>query len=217
MASIKKPTPNNNYFIILGGLCVVAVAGGSGLAMWTKSSKESARLPNELSVEALRAQAKEEPGPMFEKMRDTIRRDDLSEEQRRQVGRNMREVGRQMMQERVTEYFSAPTVDEKKAILDKQIDEFMTMRAEWEKRREEREKKGEGEDEQPEPPPGFAAPSQEERKARSESRSADEMAQVMAYFSAVEHRATERGIKMPGPSPGGPGGFGGPGRGGRGP
>jgi hypothetical protein len=139
--TIKAASSTKSYLVI-GGLCVAAIAGGSSLAMLTKSSKASA-VPNDLTKEALRAQAKETPGQVFEKMRETMQREDLTDEQRQKVRENMREVGREMMEERVNEYFAAATEEEKKAILDRQIDEFMKMREEWEKRREEREKQGE--------------------------------------------------------------------------
>jgi hypothetical protein len=212
--TIKAASSTKSYLVI-GGLCVAAIAGGSSLAMLTKSSKASA-VPNDLTKEALRAQAKETPGQVFEKMRETMQREDLTDEQRQKVRENMREVGREMMEERVNEYFAAATEEEKKAILDRQIDEFMKMREEWEKRREEREKQGEKDGEPSDRQNWMAQQSQQERKERSESRSADQMAKMMVYFSAVQARATERGIKMPGR--GGPGGFGmGGGRGGRGP
>jgi hypothetical protein len=211
-----KTTSNKSYFII-GGLCVAAVAGGSSLAVLTRSSKAEG-VPKELTVDALRTQAKDAtPGQVFDKMRETMERDDLTEEQRQKARDNMRQVGREMMEQRVDEYFSAATQEEKNAILDRQLDEFMAMREEWEKRRAEREKNGEREGEQ-ERQNWMAQQSQEERKARSESRSPDQMARMMAYFTAMQVRAGERGIKMPGRGGGGFGGFGGgPGRGGRGP
>ena len=64
--------------------------------------------------------------------------------------------------------------------------------------------------------------SRSERKERSESRNPDQMARRMAYFSALQKRAAERGVQMPfgrggrdgGPGRGGPRGGGpGPGRG----
>lgn len=208
-----KTTSSAKSYLLLGGLCVAAVAGGSSVAMLTRGNKADA-VPSDLTVESMRAQAKEAtPGQMFDKMRETMQRDDLTEEQRQKVRDNMRQVGREMMEERVEEYFAAATQEDKNAVLDRQIDEFMKMREEWEKRRAEREKSGEREGEQ-ERPNWMAQQSQEDRKARSESRSPDQMARMMAYFTAMQVRAAERGIKMPGRG----GGFGGgPGRGGRGP
>ena len=205
-------------YLIIGGLCAAAIAGGSGLAMLTKSNQASAAVPKDLTIDALRAQAKEGPGLVFEKMRETMQREDLTDAQRQQVRDNMREVGREMMEERVNAYFAAATQEDKDAVLDRQIDEYMRMRDEWERRRAEREKNGEKEGQPPDRPNWFAQQTQEQRKARSESRSADQMAKMMTYFSAVQARAAERGIKMPGRGPGGfGGGPGGGGPGGRGP
>lgn len=198
---------------ILSAAGVVVVAGVAiGYVAWPRGAANASALPPELSVEALKAQSSE-PGKMMDTMRDAMRRDDLTDEQRRELGRNMREVWQTTMTARMDEYYSA-SEEEKNDVLDRHIDEFERFRAEMEKRRAEREKSGEDERDRERGRATFGAQSQEERKARSESRNPDQMARMMGYFSAMRTRMTERGIKPPD----GPGfGFGGGrGRGGAG-
>jgi len=198
----------------------ITVVGGSVWAL-SRGGNASAgvAIPKELSVEALKTQAAAEPGRMLNTVRDTMRRDDLTDEQRRQVAENMRTVWQDTMQKRVDAYYAAASDEDRKALLDRQIDEFEQRRKEWEERRREDEKKA-GRD-AAEREPGFRGlfgpQSKEERKERSESRDPDKAARQMAYFSALRERMAERGIKAPsGPGGGFGGGPGGP-RLGRGP
>jgi hypothetical protein len=165
----------------------------------------AAALPKELSVDSMKAQMSE-PGKLMQTMRDTLRREDLTDEQRRQAMQNSREVMRATMAQRVDEYFDAPEED-KTTVLDRHIDEFLARMAEWEKARSERPELSEEERERMQNT--FPPPTQEQRKARSESIDPDRMARAMAYFSAVRSRMGERGIKMPS-RPGGRGGPRGP-------
>lgn len=163
-------------------------------------------VPAEYSKESLKAKAAEGSAG-FGAMREAMQREDLTEEQRRQIAQNAREVWRERMDAQVTEYFNAPTEEEKVAILDRQIDQMQEQmkgseerRKEWEKQRQERRAGEQG------PPRGpFGPQSQQERKERSESRNPDQTARTMAYFSALRERASSRGIPLPA-GPGGPGG-----------
>src|SRR5262245_10105588 len=93
---------------------------GGGVWAFTRSRAEAGvSVPKQLSVDALKAQAKEDPGKMRETIRDTMRRDDLTDEQRRQIGENMRKVWDDFMHQRVDEYYAAKTDDERTAVLDK--------------------------------------------------------------------------------------------------
>jgi hypothetical protein len=137
-------------------------------------------------------------------MRDTFEREDLSDEQRQQARRNMREVFRSMMGERVGEYLDAPP-DDKVAVLDRHIDEWTKRMDDWRKQRErrraEREQQGQdgdsAEEQQRREHWRRGMGSTEQRKARSESRSPDETARRMVYFSAMRQRMQERGIESP--------------------
>jgi hypothetical protein len=61
-------------------------------------------IPAELSVDSLKAKAAE-PDKLRETMRDTMQREDLTDEQRRQIAENMRTVWEAEMTKRVDEYF----------------------------------------------------------------------------------------------------------------
>ncbi len=198
---------------IITAVSAVAV-GGSTWAVFSGSGAKSKGvvIPRELSVESLQAQT-QEPEKLRETIRDTMRREDLTDEQRRQVAQNMRAVWEGEIQKRVDEYFAA-SEEEKTAVLDRQIDEFRERMKEWERRREE-ERKKEGDNDRAQQGQRFAGmfgqQSREERKERSETRNPDQAGRQMAYFTAMRERATQRGITMPG-GPGG--GFrGGPGGG----
>lgn len=167
-------------------------------------------LPKELSVEAIKA-ASNEPGKLMATMRDNFRREDLSDEQRRELRRNMREAWRSRTTERVNEYFNASEEDAN-TVLDRHIDEFASgmkaMRAAREEREKTRKKDGSASDRQNRRQ-GRGSRSQQDRKQSSESRNPDETARAMLYFNNLRARATERGIQLPGRGGGRGGGGGG--------
>jgi hypothetical protein len=192
-----------------------AVFAPTGNTTPTVVDARAAQLDPELSVEAIKSKDPVEVMRMF-------RRDDLSEEQREQLRRNAWEARREMMDERINRYFAAEPED-RNAILDEQINEFLEMRQRWQAAREEEEEEDERTEEERErereqmrerwrnrPPP-----SREERKERYETAQSENRSRMMTYFQAVRARMQERGIEAPrGPfGRGGPGG----GRGGRGP
>lgn len=197
---------------------VVLIVGGVVWG-WTRSSdSRQSTLPKELSVASLKAQIAD-PAAAGETIRNTFERDDLTEEQRRELRGNMRQVFQAMMDEHVNEYFSA-TEEEKLAVLDKHIDEMQKHMERWRERREqwekERKEKGEAEPTAEEREARWreraGSQTQGQRKEQSESRNPDDMARRMAYFSAVHQRMSARGIEMPwgrGGGPGGPGRWGG--------
>src|SRR5262245_62032953 len=96
------------------------VVGGSVWALTRGEANAGVAVPKELSVDSLKAQAKEDPGKIRDTIRETMRRDDLTEEQRRQVGENMRKVWEAAIQGRVDEYYGAQSDEDRRAILDKQ-------------------------------------------------------------------------------------------------
>ena len=102
----------------------LVVVGGSVWAFTRGEAHAGVPIPKELSVESLKVQAKEDPGKMMETVRETMRRDDLSEEQRRQVGENMRKIWEEAMQKRVEEYYAAASDEDRNAVLDQQIDKI---------------------------------------------------------------------------------------------
>ncbi len=196
---------------ILGG--VVLVGGG----VWAVSSgidePKGPEIPQDLTVDAMKKQANEDPTKLMDRMDEVRRGDDLSDEQRQQVRRNMRTVWRDEMNKRMDEYFAATSEEEKNAILDRQIDEFQKFREQMRERREQRraEREANGEDGEKDgegdgPPWRRGNQTRDQRQNRSEGRSPDQMAKMMTYFGAMRARASARGIQMGGP----------PGRGGRG-
>ncbi len=200
--------------IVLGG-GVWALVGGS-------ADDGGPDLPQELTKEFIAAQAKENPGKLATTLMDTMDREDLTPEQRRAARQNMREVWQKEMDKNVNEYFDAENEEQKNAILDRQLDEFMVrmqdMRKAFEERRAQREQNGERneadeEARRRESGRRWMGQTAEERKERSESRNPDDSARRMAYMSAMMKRGQQRGIEMPRFGPGGGGGPGG-GRGG---
>jgi hypothetical protein len=147
-----------------------------------------------------------------EKLWDEMHKPGITDKEREEIGHKMHEAREMEIDARVDEYAKA-TDDQKMAILDKQIDEFEKRRQEWEQRRQQEEERrnqaGERQDGPTSRPNRDWARNStpEERKTRSETRSADKMAQRIAYFQALQERMAARGIQMPW----------GPGRGGRGP
>lgn len=210
--------------IVIVTVSVLALGGGVwGITGWVGGEDDNpSNLPEELTAASLAKQAEEDPGKLVETMMNTRRRDDLTEEQRRQARRNVRTLWQSQMDERVDEYFAASD-EEKNAVLDRQIAETMermeSMRKIWEQRRKEREqeRKESGQDDESEQDRRRrwgGSQTRDERKARSEDRDPDSSARRMAYFQAMRKRAEEQGIQMFGR--GGPGGRGAGGRGGRG-
>ncbi len=155
-----------------------------------------------------------------EEMMKLMDRDDISEEDRRQLRRNMRTVWMGEMSDRAEEYFAAETEEEKNAVLDKQIDQFQKFRERMEEMRKQREDEGEDEDdeeaqkEREDRRRNRPVQSTDQKKERMAARSPEQSAKMMNMFMAMRNRASQRGIEM-GFGRGG-GGRGGPGRGGRG-
>lgn len=207
----KEPSHPRKWIVVAAILLVVGAAGV--YAILPRDRKPASTLPPELQPEALRARM-EQGGPGG--MREIMNRDDLTDEQRRELRDNLRQSWQAALRERVDEYFVAAD-DQKQAVLDKHIDEFMKRMEDW--RREQPNQQPPSDAERERMRRTFADRSQQERKEESESRNPDDMARSMAYFMAAQARAKERGIEMPrGPGfgRGGPGGGaeGGPGRGG---
>jgi len=210
-AKTVKAVSSKKVWCILGGVTIVAGATAWGISAASRAEVQAVEVPPECTVEAIKSRSEQEP--RFREFRETMQREDLTDEQKRQIMRNEREVWHSRMQARVDEYFNAPP-EKQTAILDRQIDEMQEM---FQRFRQEREARGNREGRGGEEGPSreeresmrrlMGPQTQQERKARSESRNPDEMARTMAYFGAVRKRAAERGIQLPR----GPGGRGGPG------
>ncbi len=192
---------------------VAAVAGAAWVLVARSDSPtpQKPSLPEELSVASLKKQIEEGSGKIGETMRSTFQREDLTDEQRRQAGRNMRRVMMDMMDKNISEYHDAPE-DGKQAVLDRQIDDFTERMKEMQERRAQRERERAADGEEPESEEQrrerfrsrMGSQTREQRKARSESSDPDKMAQRMGYMQAMRKRMQERGIEMPGRGHGGP-------------
>lgn len=188
-------------------LAAVVLLGGGGVWGITSASRHSkaeptVQVPKELSVDALKNTSADEARKAI---RSAMERKDLTDEQRAQIGHNLREVWEQRMDARLNEYFAASEPDRKK-ILDKQIDEMEQMRRDREARDNENSANRDQERERMRRLFGDRnrQRTREERKTASETRKADDRARRMAYFTAMRARMTERGITPP--QWGGPGG-----------
>lgn len=210
--------------IALAGVGVLVVGVGGALA-WRAgfAPDEHERMVAELKAIPI--------AERFDKFRD----ESLTEEQRDELRRSMREVMEEEITSRMDEYFNAPE-DQKVAILDKHLDEFQEMRERFRQQREagERPAPGGTDSDRPRREPGGSdraeggdragqpgqgegrrqfggrTPTREQRKERMEGTSPERMARMAQYWGKMQDRAKERGIEMRGP-----GGRGGP-RAGRG-
>jgi hypothetical protein len=200
----SKAASKTTTWVLMGGIAAVVLGGGTMIVRdRTARAKDPSAPPAEYSVASLKAEIGE-PGRLMEKLRDAAHREDLTDDQRRQIGRNMRDVMQTVMRERMDEYFTASEEDKNK-ILDRHIDEWQAQMERWERERQEAEKRGEDQEGSMRRMFGPGTQTQEERKAQAESRNPDQMAKAMSYFMAVQKRMSERGMKMPW-GRGGPGG-----------
>lgn len=208
-------TGNRKWWSLGGGSLLLAAAATVALVGPFRPAADPFGLPPELSEASLKARAADPPS-MMDTMRSTMERTDLSDEQREEIRRRMREAWQAQLDQRVDEYYAA-AAEQKQEVLDRHLEEMQRATQEREARREEANEPREPRDERRRP--DFASMTRQQRKARAESRDPDRAARQMAYFSALRARAEERGVRMPfGPGGGrfggGPGGGPGGGRGG---
>jgi hypothetical protein len=198
------------WFLAGGGVLLISAAAW-GVTSHFRPAADPLGLPPELSPESLKA-ASAEPQKLRETMHATMERTDLTDAQRDEARRRMREVWEAQQDQRMQEYFAAAEA-EKQAILDRQLDEMQKMMQEREAHRAEMEREHAARERDPNHPrrPEVASMSPQERKTRAESRDPNATARRMAYFQALRTRAAERGIQMPFGPGGGPGHGGGPG------
>lgn len=210
----------NSKTLLMAGLGVVILGGGA----WGLSQAFSKPQPTE--TQQLVAKAKEDPGKVFDELREKMRDEKTTEEEREKLRKSMREAFESRMNEAVAEYYNAKPED-REAVLNKHIDEFEKFRKMREDREREEEEKAKAEgksDEEREKErekererwrKSMNDRSKEERKSDSETRNPNDQARRMAYRAAMFKQMQARGIQPPrwgGPGGGGRGGHG-PGRG----
>ena len=137
----------------------------------------------------------------FSDMRQIMRREDLTEEERRQLREVMRQVRSTHMDERVEEYFDAQP-EEREALLDHHIDEMLEHR---EQRRAQREQRGDDDSRADRERTRRQPPKRDRQKAkeRMEGGDPDREKHRMTYRSKMQARMKARGLEMRG-GPGGP-------------
>jgi hypothetical protein len=207
MSGSGKPS---SKVIVISTVVVLALAAGVwGVVSW-RGGSDSDALPEDLTVASLDAQF-DDPAKMMKTMEEVLDRDDLTDEQRRKVRDNMRDVWQARMDKNVNEWFNAPP-DQKKAVMDRHIDQFQAamevwqkngerLRKKWEAHRERRKAEGKDveDDDNPHGPPGWGSrmQSKQGRQTMTQSRDPDRSARMSMYFGAVMARMNERGIEMP--------------------
>ena len=123
---------------------------------------------------------------------------DLTDEDRELLGRNMRTVWMEHMNEMANEYLTATEEEEKVAILDRRIDEFMEFRDRMREYRESQEDDPEdeeaSEERREERRRRWQSPTKEERRERAAETNPDQQAKMIFMFRKMSERAKERGI-----------------------
>jgi len=132
-------------------------------------------------------------------MRDAMfsQRQSLTEKERENLRRNMGNMFRQQMQDRMNRYFALKTAEEKNEMLDEMIADMEKHRAEMDKRRKE------DTDKKPESQPDDGKSRESHMREHMEKSSPQERAQMHQFMSDMMARMKARGITPPGP-PGGP-------------
>ncbi len=211
-----QQTDSSNRGLIIGIVCVALVAAGGlyasnaglfGGANDELTSGDADKVINALSSidneklasadnREARAQAMSTlKSSSLESIFDKMRSDDLTDEQRQKLRRNMGKLMQEDMERKVDEYSSAPE-GEKEAIMDKHIDEMIAFRDKMRGYRESHKDDPEMEKEREERRKERTRPTTQQRKERMESRDPEKMAQMMRYWPKMMSRAKERGVNM---------------------
>ncbi len=123
---------------------------------------------------------------------------DLTDEERELLGRNMRTVWMEHMNEMANEYLTATQDEEKVAILDRRIDEFKEFQSRMREYRESQEDDPEDEEaseqRREERRRRWQSPTKEERRERAAQSNPDQQAKMIFMFRKMSERAKERGI-----------------------
>lgn len=189
--------------LVLVGLLVV-IAAGLGWAFWPAGTDPQVARVVELQEKLFSGDQlpSEDRRKAFDELRQEV--ENLSPEQRGQLEQRMRDNPPpfvRQMQKNVVAYFDM-SPEERRAALDKQIDEMERMRKEFEKRRGQGGGPG---GPRTGPPGGFggnmsAAQRNEMRKRMLDNTSPQQRAMFDEYFRDIIERRKERGLPpFPGP------------------
>jgi hypothetical protein len=198
--------------VAAGVVGAMVLVSGAAWGLFSSEESKGPKVPENLTVESIKQKIVEDSGAAMRTVRETMENEELTDEERRAARRNIGRAWMELMDERITEYENAGTEEEKNAVLDRQIDEFIEnmkkMRESREERRKQRETERKENGQEDMTDAERAERRQErmkqrmgatkgERKARSESRSAESMARRANYFKSMRQRAEQRGIEMP--------------------
>ncbi|HUU83450.1 MAG TPA: hypothetical protein VM243_08105 [Phycisphaerae bacterium] len=147
---------------------------------------EEARERRRLTIEAM----KQMP---IEDLFDLWRGNELSNEERELLGRNMRSLWMEHMNDLADDYFTA-SPEEKVAILDRQIDDWKSFMDRMQKYREEHRDDPEDEQQREEERRRWRNPSKEDRKEQMTQTDPDQQAKMFYMFRKMGERAEERGV-----------------------
>jgi hypothetical protein len=184
--------------VLVGAL--VIVAAGLGWAFWPSGPDPQVARVVELQEKLFGGNLPQaDRRKAFEELRQEVEK--LTPEQREKLMRDNPPPFARQMQKNIVAYFDLPA-DQRRAALDKQIDEMERMRKEFEKRRGER---GGPHGARRGPPGGFggnmsAAQRNEMRKRMLDNTSPQQRAMFDEYFRDLAQRRKERGLPpLPGP------------------
>src|SRR5262245_8992299 len=127
----KKPQPSpRNKVIAIAAVVVLVVGAGVWAFVAHHRSDTGIDIPKEYTLASLKGAEPRDMGNLFRELRD---RNDLTDAQREEIFRNMRELREQRDKARVDEYFATPE-SQRKEVLDKHIDEMQKAWREREQR-----------------------------------------------------------------------------------
>jgi exonuclease VII large subunit len=206
---------------VLATVLLLLLAGGAGAYYAFRTDPQVALvmdLGKQMRNEDL---SREDRGKLFGQMREAM--DQLTDEQRQQVRQQFERNNdwRKREQQKMNEFFAMSKKDQVKQ-LDKDIDEMVKRRKEWEKRRQERDadrakqqaggaiggnngNTGGGNGNRGGGGGGGGGDRGQQRRLSLDSSSASSQAQRAEYGRMMASRMQQRGIPMTG-GPGGPGG-----------
>ncbi len=127
----------NRKVLIATAATLVLATGVWGVATFSRGKKTT--LPKEI-VQKIKAESND-PGKVMQTVHEAMDRKDLTEEQRHELWQNVHNVMEARMDQRMNDYFAANET-QRKAILDRDIDEMQARMKEWQQRRAQRERDG---------------------------------------------------------------------------
>lgn len=149
---------------------------------------KDARATRDLTIEAMKKMPIEDLMALWQG-------DDLTDEQRDALAKNLRAIWMNHIGELAEEYFLAAP-DEKERMLDKQIDEWTVFMDRMREYREARKDDPEAQEQREEQRRRWRNPSKEDKKDRMANMNPDRQMKMFHMFTKMRERAKERGLDM---------------------